>query len=133
MLTSYTLIAKGYEKYVLRSNIYAIIISLIFNVVLITKFNILGAAMATLIAMTIRCLSNMVYLKRSGVFYSNILKIILFLTVSVLNLLTLRFYYDSILINLSSTIFILAILVMCFSIITKDDIIYLKENLISKI
>lgn len=84
MLNGNILISRGIEKKVVQVNIYAILISIISNLLFVNKLGIRGAAIATLITVSFKWIVGIIYLKKYRLLYRNHQKSILFLTLNIL-------------------------------------------------
>ena len=126
-ISGYSLIALGHEKELLNVNFYAIMVGLICNVLFIHWYGIMGAAFATVIAITVKWLLELTRLKHYKKLFKKNLRIYLFLLFSLINFVAYRQVDMNIIVRYSLVMLTMLFIVKITGLLEKNDIYQLKK------
>jgi O-antigen/teichoic acid export membrane protein len=127
MISGYVLIADGFENEPLRINLYAIVVSLICNVILINLFGLVGAAISLIIVISSKWIFSLIRLKHYKKLYKKNYNISLFLLFSLINFLALQHLEISISVRYFILILTLSLIVKVTGLLEKRDIYEIKK------
>jgi len=127
MISGYVLIADGFEKEPLKINLFAIMISLMGNILLIHLFGIIGAAISVIIVISSKWIFSLIRLKHYKKIYKKNHNIFLFLLFSLINFLAYQQLDVSIFIRYIMLILTFAVIIKVTGLIEKSDIYEIKK------
>jgi O-antigen/teichoic acid export membrane protein len=132
MLSGYVLIAKGRENEILKINTFALFISLFSNIIFISFFGLLGAAIATITTISAIWIMTLFRLKHYSLQYKKSVKIFLFLVLSFINFYLYQIIELNTVVNYLLCILTLIVISFFTNFITKEDIVIFKELFINE-
>jgi O-antigen/teichoic acid export membrane protein len=127
MISGYVLIADGFEKEPLKINLFAIMLSLTGNILLIHLFGIIGAAISVIVVIHSKWIFSLIRLKHYKKLYKKNYNIFLFLLFSLINFLAYQQVDVNIFTRYVLIILTLSLIVKVTGLIEKSDFYDIKK------